>query len=541
MSYDAAVAPEASLLIEDDAGRYQPKVSSAVQWLVAGAAAIAVALGAYLRFGVSMPLWLDETLTVNISRLPLDQIPGALKRDGAPPLFYVLLHFWMEVVGNSNVALRALPGIFGLLAIPAAYVVVRRIWGTTTAVLTTVLLASAPFAIYYSTEVRMYSLVMLESVLYIGALDAALRAATRWRLVALACAVAALLYTHYWTLYPLLAVGVWLLWRTVKAGAADRASWRKVVVAYGIGGLSFLPWLPIFLFQAAHTGTPWGEQPPTTIMVQLVGWFTWDQAAIYQVSSLHAQVLLFGYFALFLTGLVAVARTATTGTFSLSLHPRSRFIAVVVLGTLVVGCLAAFASHNVVTARYAAVAFVPLLVVLALGVEAMGATLLRCAVVVALATMGLWAAHDYRGTKRTEAPLAASVLVHHGAPGDVVAFCPDQLGPPTARLLPDGRYQMVTFPRFTGPTLIDWVDYEDAIKQASPTVFAARLVALAGPTHSVWLAWSPHAWGLHGKCGALAGALGALRPGGTKLWLPVLDHRFYQPFAFSQYAPPVKG
>ena len=39
-------------------------------------------------------LWLDEALTVNIARLPLSQLQDALKHDGAPPLYYVLLHFW---------------------------------------------------------------------------------------------------------------------------------------------------------------------------------------------------------------------------------------------------------------------------------------------------------------------------------------------------------------------------------------------------------------------------------------------------------------
>ena len=53
-------------------------------------------------------LWLDEALSVNIARLPLGDIPGALRHDGAPPLYYVLLHLWMRVFGTGDGAVRAL-------------------------------------------------------------------------------------------------------------------------------------------------------------------------------------------------------------------------------------------------------------------------------------------------------------------------------------------------------------------------------------------------------------------------------------------------
>ena len=59
-----------------------------------------VAIGGRPRAPLLDPsdLWLDEALTVNIAGVPLHEIPSYLKRDGAPPLFYVLLHFWMERV-----------------------------------------------------------------------------------------------------------------------------------------------------------------------------------------------------------------------------------------------------------------------------------------------------------------------------------------------------------------------------------------------------------------------------------------------------------
>jgi hypothetical protein len=211
-------------------------------------------------------------------------------------------------------------------------------------------------------------------------------------------------------------------------------------------------------------------------------------------------------------------------------------VAALVFVTLVLGTAVSLASGNVVTTRYAAACFFPLAILLALGIESFGSPVLRLVLVVGLSATGLWAAHEYRGTARTQAPEAVSVLDRYGSPGDVVAFCPDQLGPPTARLLPVGRYEVVTFPRFTGPDRIDWIDYEQVVRATSPVAFAARLVALAGPHSTIWLAWSPHAWGLHGECGSLATALSLLRPD-ARLWFTADPNRYYQPFSFSEYSP----
>ena len=57
--------------------------------------------------------WIDEGISVGIASHPLRQIPGLLRQDGSPPLFYVVLHFWMQAFGNSpvNTHLLLAPGV----------------------------------------------------------------------------------------------------------------------------------------------------------------------------------------------------------------------------------------------------------------------------------------------------------------------------------------------------------------------------------------------------------------------------------------------
>ena len=104
-------------------------------------------------------LWLDEALSVNIARLPLGDMLEALRHDGHPPLYYLLLHGWMEVFGEGDVAVRALSGIFSVAALPAGVgrgPPPRRPGGARSPAGAARL---SPYAIRYTTEARMYSLV----------------------------------------------------------------------------------------------------------------------------------------------------------------------------------------------------------------------------------------------------------------------------------------------------------------------------------------------------------------------------------------------
>jgi hypothetical protein len=113
--------------------------------------------------------------------------------------------------------------------------------------------------------------------------------------------------------------------------------------------------------------------------------------------------------------------------------------------------------------------------------------------------------------QRTQAGELAAVLNTEGRPGDVVAFCPDQLGPDTARLLRDG-FVAVTFPDGDPPDRVDWVDYSERNRSADPVAFADGLIDRAGPGQTVWLVWNGQYRHLEGQCEAVATELAVRRP-----------------------------
>src|ERR1700761_4797444 len=77
---------------------------------------------AYIRTRViGQQFWEDEGITVGISSHSFGSIPGIMKLDGSPPLFYMMLHVWMQLFGNGQAATHWLSGISALLTIPISY------------------------------------------------------------------------------------------------------------------------------------------------------------------------------------------------------------------------------------------------------------------------------------------------------------------------------------------------------------------------------------------------------------------------------------
>ncbi|MGH9059703.1 MAG: glycosyltransferase family 39 protein, partial [Acidimicrobiales bacterium] len=134
--------------------------------LVLAAATVMVLVGVFLRFWAPTALWLDETISVNIARLPIAQIPQALSHDGAPPLYYFMLHVWMLAFGQSDLAVRSLSGLISVATLPLFWTAGKRLGGRTTAWAAFALGVTSPFAIDYATNARMYSLMILWSLLW---------------------------------------------------------------------------------------------------------------------------------------------------------------------------------------------------------------------------------------------------------------------------------------------------------------------------------------------------------------------------------------
>jgi len=176
-----------------------------VEWLILG---LILLLALVLRFyrldGQS--LWADEGNSAALALRSLSTITRDASHDIHPPLYYYLLHFWVGLFGNTELALRSLSALAGTALVLATYLLGRDLFSRRTASIAALLAASSSFQIYYSQETRMYILVSLWAALAVLFFVKALRTwvqtgRDRSRLLLFpglyVCFTTAALHTHY--------------------------------------------------------------------------------------------------------------------------------------------------------------------------------------------------------------------------------------------------------------------------------------------------------------------------------------------------------
>src|SRR3990172_12213642 len=65
--------------------------------------------------------WLDEALSIYYAKPGVTALLAGLVGGNHPPLYFLLLHFWYPLAGQSELALRYVSVFFGVLTLPHVY------------------------------------------------------------------------------------------------------------------------------------------------------------------------------------------------------------------------------------------------------------------------------------------------------------------------------------------------------------------------------------------------------------------------------------
>lgn len=134
----------------------------AVFWI--SSALIALGLAARLRQYLSgRALWLDEALLwSNLARRSSTELLGTLDLKQAAPVPFLLAEdAATELLGDGELALRLLPLVVGIAALPLSYVVAQRFLRSREVPFAVAGVALSYAAIYYSSEAKQYSIDIL--------------------------------------------------------------------------------------------------------------------------------------------------------------------------------------------------------------------------------------------------------------------------------------------------------------------------------------------------------------------------------------------
>ncbi|MBE8469829.1 glycosyltransferase family 39 protein [Streptomyces justiciae] len=233
-------------------------------WL--GPFALALGLGG---FGLTGPLLgRDELVTWDMAGRDTDRIVATLRHvDAVHGTYYLLMHGWVELFGDSVLSLR-LPSLFAVAGAAAVVALLgNRLFGYRAGILAGFLFALVPAVSRYGQEARSYALVMLAvasaTLLLLRALDRP-RGPWRWAAYALALALTGLLH--------LIALSVVIAHVCLLAAHArrDRSLWWRAGLALTAAGATVAPLILLGRSQAGRQ-LYWVPAPDGWALLSLPG------------------------------------------------------------------------------------------------------------------------------------------------------------------------------------------------------------------------------------------------------------------------------
>jgi hypothetical protein len=206
--------------------------------------------------------------------------PGRVMRavslsGGAPPLYYLLLYGWTIALGTSDIVLRLFSIICSLACLLFVASIARRLGGSRAVFPSCALFAFSPLTIYFATEGRMYSLLLLcvlalmWASLILAEDGASLKIGAVWVL-----ASAAGFLTHYFFVFPWLGIVAYLL--------ISRGKFRRLNLAVCL-------LLTVVLIFPWYIKLPFG----TANWRVTVGWMAWSPPGFDRTRALFETPLRF--------------------------------------------------------------------------------------------------------------------------------------------------------------------------------------------------------------------------------------------------------
>jgi len=204
----------------------------------------------------------DEPFSIFMAQADISAIIKHLSTGNNPPLYEILLHYYMLCFGDSDFILRLLPTSLSALTVIPIFLIGERFFNRKVALVACFLFIFSIFHIRFAHEIRVYSLFCLATAWTLYFFLSITRRPTKslaW--VGLCLCNVILLYSHFTSFYLLLVQGIGF------ALFIPIAHWKRASVLVLATGILYAPYAAIFLSRlddVASNGTwvhipSWGE------------------------------------------------------------------------------------------------------------------------------------------------------------------------------------------------------------------------------------------------------------------------------------------
>jgi mannosyltransferase len=351
----------------------------------------------------SESIWYDEVWAVRIARMEPLEIMRASLGDNNPPLYYLLLHYWILLAGDSEFAIRLPSAIASALAVPLIYGIGTLLFSRAAGLMAALILSLSAYQVRYAQEARGYALLVFVGLASFYFLLKLLKDDKSWTTSAgYVASTTLLMYTHVYAILLVAAQGIYLL--------ATRQAPRKWLLSAGAVAVLYVPGVVWLAVNVLSSGGAWNNAMfwvPEPTLTHVVDFF-----------------VLYSGFALVAA---AFGLLAAFGLFDL-VRSKQGSAAWLLLAWLLVPIVVPFVvSHlyrPMLLDRYTIAASPAFYLLVARGIEALGGVMYwRALAAVAVAVVSLVATFGYfAATTTTPWREISGYVDDHARPGDLVLF-----------------------------------------------------------------------------------------------------------------------
>jgi hypothetical protein len=190
-------------------------------------------------------LWGDEGWSVEFSASSNPSIvTQRLVDDLHPPFYFILLSWWRQVAGDSELAMRLLTVFPAILTVALIDRIGRKLFSPMAGVLAGLVLALSDKHIMLAQEVRHYPFAFMLMALTTWVFFLWIDHPTRQRTMLYATLIILGVYTHY---YTILVVVIQVIYALLALRPLRRV--RQLCVIISLSLLAFIPWFFVAIYQ----------------------------------------------------------------------------------------------------------------------------------------------------------------------------------------------------------------------------------------------------------------------------------------------------
>jgi mannosyltransferase len=207
--------------------------------------------------------WYDEAFTpVHVLHGSLSATLRAVSHtENSPPLWYVVEWVDYRLLGSGEFALRLPSALAGIAVVPVTWAIGQIVGGRRAAIASAALVSVNPLFVWYSQEARAYGLFVFTAALSILCFLRLRERPDGRRTAAFAVAGVLALLSHYFAVFMLAAMAIWLL--------AEPRTRRACIPALAALALAGIALLPLISAQGGH-GTQWIGRWPLSERLQAI-------------------------------------------------------------------------------------------------------------------------------------------------------------------------------------------------------------------------------------------------------------------------------